>query len=266
MEKHYKLRITNSRGNVSFVYATDANLKELTDKYEADDAVRRVEVFETKKESVESARKMREEMNALAIGHGLKTMPTNLQEISNEDTGISSNMEGPDRSNFSPAKSPYFSAPYNINQIDLKDKVQIQNFALHILQDPAYTLFPHPSQCDHETAVAATEFFLAQYNSYMEQAKKQNRQLRMKEVDTIRNEGATVKAKQRKVLEQKLTKSTNASEAEKNGKAASKLGQTPKHKKLLQMVSILGLNIPNFTTMSEEELAKAVKDATVGDK
>jgi len=164
-----------------------------------------------------------------------------------------------------PVSSPYFAKPYSIQQIDILDKVQIANFALHILNDPSEGPFPPIMEQTLEQLSACTEFYKTMFDASMAQLRHARRKAGVVAVTEIREDGER-KKKEKVVKKEKALKpkSDSAKDILKASNEAKKLGGSPKHKKLLAFVVSMSLDIPNYTTMSEDELQKAVNAAMLG--
>lgn len=164
----------------------------------------------------------------------------------------------------------FFSKPYTIDQIDIRDKVQISNFARQILVDPADSLFPPIQEQTDEQLLACVEFHKAQFDLAMEFAKRANLVAGSKRVEAIRGEGEKFKKAKRAKTEAVYVSGKTSQEKEKLAKKNASLhGTDTEHKNLLKFVSIMGLNIENYSTLSKDELKAKIallKNEMMGNK
>lgn len=235
-EKLIKLRILRRKSGVSYQIVSESEYASVIEKLEADEQVEKIIPFEIPPDS-EASRQHKEVMNKLAQNPNAARRPVL-------------------------AAPTFFSKPYSIAQIDIRDRVQIANFSRQILNDPSDGIFPPIQEQTHEELLACVEFYKAAYDLALETAKRAKLVKDVKAVETIRNEDATNKAEKKKKIEKKLSTSSNHTEAEKNGKEAAKLfGQSAEHKRLLKFVSIMNLKIDGYLQMSEADLKQAVQTA-----
>jgi hypothetical protein len=265
----HKLRIQRAK-QIVYEFVSNAELKKRLDELEVDGSVTTVNVTEVDKPmSPEELREYKEKVQSGYSKGGRDPhadfYQTGLQLAGQftASTSVpeSSSQPGENEILVEPAKD-YRAKPYTIENVNFADRVQIQNFARLVCEDPAFNPFPPHVDCTNEMMFAKLEYQWAMYQATLEECKSRKIVEARKQVDAIRNEGEF----QRK---QKIEKRENAPKKESTvdgkAKAAVKLAnelQLPKqHKDLLKNIVVMGLDIPGYSTMTFEQLTAAFKKA-----
>ena len=228
----FKIRITSVKGLISYQFASDEeHVDKLCAKLEHDDNVKELRVFPHNPSSATEERQQRVNLENLAT----PANPTK-QIVAHPPT--------------------FYAKPYNISQIDIRDKIQIANFARQILADPPDgAVFGPCFELDNDHLQALVEYKKAELDLAMDLARKANLISGVKRVQQMREEDATRTERKRKDKEIKATKGTTILEKEANSKKLIKeVAQDSEHKQLLQFALLMLPDTKNISIMSKEEL------------